>query len=190
MKLIIGLGNPGPEYQQTRHNVGFMTIDQIQHDLNFDTFKKESKFQAEISLGEYKNHKVILAKPLTFMNRSGESVIKITNFYKIAPKDCLVICDDLDTAFGKIRIRKSGGPGTHNGLKSLTRVMGTDYPRIRVGIENRDPELLTKIDASAYVLGKFNKEEDNSLKDIIRLATEASKLIILDEIDEAMNKFN
>lgn len=190
MKLIIGLGNPGSEYEKTRHNVGFAVLDALRNNLELDKFKKENKFNAEITTGQYRNQKIVLVKPLTYMNRSGDAVQKISNYFKVGPADCLVICDDLDTPFGKLRIRKKGGPGTHNGLKSINPVLGPEYPRIRIGIENRPPDMIKKTDAAGYVLGRFSNEEEQTLKNIFINTVEASKLIILDEIDEAMNKFN
>ncbi len=190
MKLIIGLGNPGIEYEKTRHNVGFAVIDQFKKSFNLGEFKIENKFQSQMVSGDYQGQKIILAKPVTYMNRSGDAIQKIISYYKVDPPDNLIICDDLDTPFGKIRIRKKGGPGTHNGLKSIAPILGDQYPRIRIGIENRPPEMIQKIDAAAYVLGKFTDEEKKTLSNVISTAVEASKLIILDEIDEAMNKFN
>ncbi len=190
MKLIIGLGNPGLGYEKTRHNVGFIAIDSLCKNLNFIPFKKDNKFHAEISTGDYEDTKVILAKPLTYMNKSGEAALKLINYYKISPNDCIVLCDDLDTELGKIRIRKKGGPGTHNGLKSIAGLIGDEYQRIKIGVENRSPEMINKINAAAYVLGNFSNKELEKMETTIDRITEASKLIILDEIDEAMNKFN
>lgn len=189
MKLIAGLGNPGEKYEKTRHNIGFMTVFELQKTLEFPEFKNEQKFDAAISEGTLENEKIILVLPLSYMNNSGIPIQKIIHYYKIKPEDCIVICDDLDTEFGKIRIRKSGGPGTHNGLKSLTEHIGRDYIRIKIGIENR-PADSTKPNTTSYVLARFNKEESQKLPELIKRAGLATRTILDDGIDCAMNKYN
>jgi len=189
MKLIAGLGNPGDKYEKTRHNIGFMTVFKMQKTLEFSEFKAEQKFDAALSEGTLQNEKVILALPLSFMNNSGIPIQKIIHYYKIKPEDCIIICDDLDTEFGKIRIRKNGGPGTHNGLKSITEHMGRDYIRIKMGIENR-PEDSTKPNTTSYVLDQFNQTETQQLAEFIERAGSAARTILVDGIDSAMNKYN
>ncbi len=189
MKLIAGLGNPGDQYQKTRHNIGFMAVHKLQKTLEFPEFKIEQKFDAAISEGTLENEKVILAQPLSHMNNSGIPVQKIIHYFKIKPEDCVVICDDLDTEFGKIRIRKNGGPGTHNGLKSVTEHIGRDYIRIKMGIENR-PADSTKPNTTSYVLDQFNKAESQKLPELIERAGSAARTILVDGIDCAMNKYN
>lgn len=158
MKLIIGLGNPGKEYQNTRHNIGFIIIDNILNTFNFPSFKEEKKFKAEISQGEINGEKIILAKPQTFMNLSGEAVQLIANFYKIKTPDIIVIQDDKDIDFLKIRIKKeASGDGGHNGIKSIQNCLNTkEICRFKIGIAN---ELLEKIPTDKFVLGNFSKEE-------------------------------
>lgn len=190
MKLIVGLGNPGKKYQKTRHNAGFMILDLLCKQLDFEPFHEEKKFQAAISIGQFDGKKVILAKPLTFMNLSGGAIQKILHYYKVPINDCLVVYDDLDTAFGKIRIRKKGGPGTHNGMKSLVTALGVNFPRLRFGIENRQLTQENQQDASSFVLSPFDKVAQTTLKKTLKNATEAMKIYLKNGIDEAMNRYN
>ncbi len=158
MKLIVGLGNPGKDYETTRHNIGFMAIDSfaLKYDLKF---KMESKFKAEISSVVINGNKAILMKPMTYMNLSGEALIKVMNFYKISIEDILVISDDLDSNFGRVRLRKNGSSGGHNGHKNIALNIGSeDYKRIKIGI-GRD-EMIPVID---WVLKKLTKEELDNL---------------------------
>lgn len=161
MKLIIGLGNPGKEYETTRHNVGFLSLNYIANSLGI-SFKTESKFQGDLALYNVNGEKVYFLKPLTYMNLSGDSIIKVMNFYKIDKKDILVIYDDMDLPFGHLRLRASGSAGGHNGIKSIiANVGGQDFKRIRVGISSHD-----NIDAKDYVLGKFSKADLNALAEL------------------------
>ena len=133
MYLIVGLGNPEEEYSKTRHNMGFDVINELAKENEINVNK--SKFNGLYGIGNIKNEKVILLKPQTYMNLSGESIIQFVKFYKINYDEIIVICDDLDTSVGNIRIRKKGGPGTHNGMKSTVSCLNTtDFPRVRVGI--------------------------------------------------------
>ncbi|RAL56598.1 aminoacyl-tRNA hydrolase [Candidatus Gracilibacteria bacterium GN02-872] len=154
MKIIIGLGNPGKEYENTRHNVGFMFLDYIKNKKDFSDFSYESKFKGEISTGSLSSEKVILLKPQTFMNLSGESVRKIVDFYKLSLEDFIVIYDDLSMEFGKIRFRESGSAGGHNGIKDIIRYFKEDFKRIKVGIGFN-----SKFQVSDWVLSKFSEEE-------------------------------
>ena len=163
MKLIVGLGNPGSEYKLTRHNVGFMVIDELAKTLGVE-LSPEKKLKAEICI-TLRAETLILAKPDTFMNNSGSSVSKIAAFYKINPDDIWVISDDLDLEFGKIRVRKGGSSGGHNGLKDIIEKVGEDFVRFRVGIKNAS---LEKIPSEKFVLSKFSAEEQNELDNIIR----------------------
>ncbi len=189
MKLIAGLGNPGKQYEKTRHNIGFMVLEKFRNSSGLPDFKEEPKFNASVSMGEIGGEKIILAQPLAFMNLSGDVIQKIVHYYKLDPADCIVVCDDLDTPFGRIRIRKNGGPGTHNGLKSMSSCIGNEYVRVRIGIENRNPDI-PRQDVSAYVLDKFSKTESKDLPEIIDKASAALTSIINDGIDAAMNKYN
>jgi PTH1 family peptidyl-tRNA hydrolase len=171
MKLIVGLGNPGKKYELNRHNIGFLILDGIAHDKNeeFKFFKNSLK--SLVIQTEIENEKVILLKPQTFMNLSGDSVLEVAHFFKILPEDILVIHDDLDLPFNVIRLKFSGGDGGHNGLKSITKSLGTqNYYRIRVGIGRPENKL---IDISDYVLSDFSKEEEQNLNEITDKAFQA-----------------
>ena len=190
MKLIIGLGNPGHEYENTRHNIGFTVTKKLQEKLQLSSFTKENKFKAEISKGIHNGDKIILALPQTYMNLSGESVHQIISYYKISPKDCLVICDDLDTPFTSLRLKPHGGPGTHNGLKSIVDHLGEKFPRLRIGIESRGGITPSQIDTSSFVLSTFTREEMEILPKFIDKALKATISFLEEGIDAAMNKFN
>ena len=185
MYLIVGLGNPEEDYSRTRHNMGFDVVNKISE--KFDIKVNRSKVKALYGTGEIYNEKVILVKPQTFMNLSGDAVQEFVNFYKIDNKDLLVIYDDIDTIPGKIRIRKSGGPGTHNGMKSVVNSLNTnDFTRARVGIGM--PQF--KSDLINYVIGYVPDEEYEILQSGVNLAVEAVEEIIKNGPDIAMNKFN
>ncbi|MDD2907204.1 MAG: aminoacyl-tRNA hydrolase [Candidatus Gracilibacteria bacterium] len=154
MKLIIGLGNPGNTYNNTRHNVGFMFLDYFKKINQFSDFVFESKFKAEISSGIYKGEKTLLLKPQTFMNLSGESLNSIVSFYKINKEDILVIYDDLSMDFSKLRFRETGSAGGHNGVKSIIQHFGEKFKRIKIGIGFNE-----KFEVSDWVLSRFSEEE-------------------------------
>lgn len=157
MKLIIGLGNPGNEYKNTRHNIGFMVVDSFADKHNV-VFKTENKFKSDVAIFNYKGEKVILVKPLTYMNLSGEAVRPILDFYKIKIDDMIIICDDLDSNPGRIRLRQNGSSGGHNGLKSIIQHINTEqFKRIKIGI-GRDK----LIDVASYVLGNI-KDSDKEV---------------------------
>lgn len=185
MYLIVGLGNPEKEYASTRHNMGFNTINKIAKEYNINI--KENKFEGLFWMGTIEDEKVILLKPQTYMNESGRSVIKFKNFYKVPDEKTIVIYDDIDLEPAKIRIRKKGSPGTHNGMKSVTECLSTqNFPRVRVGIGS--PKY--KDDLINYVIGKISKEELDLLEDGTKKAKEAVIEIIKNGVDSAMNKFN
>ncbi|MBP3502629.1 MAG: aminoacyl-tRNA hydrolase [Clostridia bacterium] len=185
MYLIVGLGNPEADYARTRHNMGVDVINEIA-----DKYKiaiSREKFNGLYGSGEIEGEKVILLKPQTFMNLSGDSVVEFVNFYKIDINNVIVVYDDIDTNPGSIRIRKKGGPGTHNGMKSVVfRLNSEDFPRVRVGIGM--PE--HKNDLTNYVIGNIQDEDYETLKIGIEKASEAVSSIIKDGIDNAMNKYN
>lgn len=157
MKLICGLGNPGEEYKNTRHNAGFLFIDKFAESLNVSGFKKKNDFNALIAECGEGSDKVILAKPLTFMNRSGDALSRIANFYKIHAGDIFIVYDDIDLPLGSIRFRKNGSAGTHNGMKSIIANLGSqDFPRLRLGIESRTNK---NFPLDAFVLSRFTGEE-------------------------------
>lgn len=190
-KLIIGLGNPGKEYEKNRHNVGFMAIEKICKTYGFDSFKEEKKFEAEIAKGKIKNKTVILAKPLTFMNKSGTAVRKIKDYFKIKNEDVIVIFDDVDLPIGTIRIREKGGAGTHNGMKSIVQEINTEnFPRIRIGTESRGELAPKKQEISSFVLSDFSKKEISIIDKSIDKISEITEVILEDSIDTAMTKFN
>lgn len=185
MYLIVGLGNPEKDYANTRHNMGFNVINKIAEKYKIEVTEK--KFDGLYWMGTIENEKVILVKPQTFMNDSGKSVIKFKNFYKVPERKIIVIYDDIDLEPTKIRIRKKGNPGTHNGMKSVTENLGTkDFTRVRVGIGS--PKY--KDDLINYVIGKVPKEELNLLEEGTEKAKEAVIEIIKNGVDVAMNKFN
>ena len=185
MYLIVGLGNPEPEYSNTRHNMAFNTINLLANDYKIELNK--SKFKGIYGIGEIENQKVILLKPQTYMNLSGESIIEIMNFYKIDIENLIVIYDDFDTEKEKIRIRKSGSAGSHNGMKSIIEILKNEkFTRIRVGIGY--PEF--EHDKINYVIGRINEEESNSLKKGVEKAKNAIIEILKNNVDIAMNKYN
>ena len=184
MFLIAGLGNPGKKYEKTRHNLGFMVIDELARRNSVSVDK--SKFRALIGEFNLGGEKVILMKPQTYMNLSGDALREAVNFYKIDLKNVLVIYDDLDIPIGALRIRTSGSPGTHNGMKSVVAQLGSrDFPRVRIGIgSNKDDNLID------FVIGKPSKSEEGGLADTVSEAALAVECYIKDGIDKAMNRFN
>lgn len=191
MKIIIGLGNPGNEYEGSRHNAGFMIIDKLNKLLNFEDFKEKTKFNALVSEGNFREEKVILVKPLTFMNLSGRTVSAIANFYKVIFTDILVAYDDLDFELGVFKLREHGSAGSHNGMDSVITSIGSEtFPRLRIGIENRTELQKNKMSGKDYVLGKFTKKEEKTIKEVINKAAEALLFGLEKGIPEAMNKYN
>ena len=185
MYLIVGLGNPEEEYARTRHNMGFDAINQIAEKNHIEMNKK--KFNSIYGLGEIAKEKVVLLKPQTYMNESGKAIRECMQFYKLLPKDLIVIFDDLDIEPGIIKIRKKGGPGTHNGMKSVVSEIGSeDFTRIRVGIGN--PEY--KHDLLNYILTHIPDNEYQILQEAIDKAALAAIEIIVNGTDSAMNKYN
>lgn len=183
--LLIGLGNPGREYRDNRHNFGFMLIDRLIVRLNARGMKLQSK--AIVTDAVYNEHKLILAKPQTYMNLSGQSAQGLIHFYKLELSNVIIAHDDLDLPFGTIRLRPGGGPGGQKGVASTIEHMGTqDIPRLRMGI-GRPPG---RMDAAAYVLQDFSKDEMKELSSILDRAADAVLTFVNDGLDKAMNKFN
>lgn len=185
MYLIVGLGNPEMDYANTRHNMGFHVINELAKEYGISVARK--KFNSEYEKAMIENQKVVLVKPQMFMNASGEAVIEFVNFYKIELDKVIVIYDDIDIEPGKIRIRKSGSPGSHNGMKSVVHFLSDEnFPRIRVGIgkptENED--------MIEYVIGAIPEEEKEVLEAGVQKAKEAIIELLKNDIDTAMNKFN
>ena len=167
--LLVGLGNPGPKYATTRHNVGFMVVDKLVDNLQA-TPLSSSSLKGEL----YKAQSNYLLKPLTYMNLSGESVVKVTNYFKIPTEDVIVVHDDLDLPFGTLRFKRGGGHGGHNGLKSIDAHIGKEYIRIRIGIGK--PE--HKGEVASYVLSPFTPEEQQHLPSLIADAADAAKKLL------------
>ena len=183
--LIIGLGNPGREYKDTRHNIGFMLIDQVAVRLNARGMKLQAK--AIVTSALYEERKIILAKPQTYMNLSGQSVQGRLHFYKIPIENLLVAHDDLDIPFGTIRIRPGGGPGGQRGMASTIDHLGTkEFPRLRLGI-GRPPG---RMDPKDYVLQMFSKDDMKLLPEVLDRAADAAMEFVMKGLNSAMNKFN
>ena len=185
MYLIVGLGNPGREYDKTRHNAGFDTMDVLADMLN--TSVEEKKFKGLYGRGLIGGEKAILLKPQTFMNLSGESIRAAADFYKVDPDHIIVIYDDISLEPGQLRIRKKGSAGGHNGIKSIIAHLGTqEFPRIKVGVGAK-PD---RMDLADYVLGHFSQIESRVMDDAAKEAAQAAQAMILDGIEAAMNRYN
>ena len=185
MYLIVGLGNPEDEYSKTRHNMGFNTINKLAEKYNIEV--KQKKFQALFGSGIINGEKVILLKPQTYMNLSGNSVKEVIDFFKIDLKNLIIIYDDMDIEPGKIKVRKKGSAGGHNGIKSIIQQLGTEeFGRIRIGIGR--PEY--KGDEINYVIGAIPEEDNIKLKEGIEKARDAVIELLKNGIDSSMNKFN
>ncbi|ALP88981.1 MULTISPECIES: aminoacyl-tRNA hydrolase [Clostridium] len=183
MFLIVGLGNPGSQYEDTRHNIGFKVVDNIAKEYNIEINRQ--KFKGMCGEGFINGEKVILLKPTTYMNLSGESIREVVDFYKLSNDDVLVIYDDISLDVGRLRIREKGSAGGHNGIKSIIAHLGTDiFPRIKVGVGQPNVDLVN------YVLGKFTKEEMEVLNESIDASTKAAKEIISNDVKTAMNIYN
>ncbi|MBE3592099.1 MAG: aminoacyl-tRNA hydrolase [Thermoanaerobacter sp.] len=183
MYIIAGLGNPGEEYEGTRHNVGFMVIDALSKKLGIEVSRL--KFKSLMGEGHFKGEKVILLKPQTFVNSSGEALYDAVNFYKIPLENVIVIYDDKDLDVGKIRIRKKGSSGGHNGMKSIIYLLNSEeFPRIRIGIGKPQEDLVS------HVLGKFEESEKKLIDETVIKAADAVIDIIENGIEHAMSKFN
>ncbi len=185
MKIIVGLGNPGLKYAGTRHNTGFSVLTGISDKYNIPINKKECK--ALTGHGVIGGEKVVLAMPQTYMNLSGDAVLELVHFYKCTAEDVIVIYDDTDLDVGRIRIRKQGSAGGHNGIKSIISCLGTEeFDRVKVGIGHKPADW----DLADYVLGRFPKEELPLLRETVEKAVDAVTAIVEDGADLAMNHFN
>ena len=185
MKLIVGLGNPTAKYDKTRHNVGFEVIDRLmdQHGIALDTLKHKGMY----GRGMIEGQPVILLKPMTYMNLSGESVIAVAHYYKIASEDVIVIYDDINLDVGRLRIRKKGSAGGHNGVKNIISHLGTeDFPRIRIGVGMKP----SNMDLADYVLSHFSRDEQECMDIGYDKACEAVCLLLQGNIEKAMNDYN
>lgn len=183
--IIFGLGNPGREYELTRHNIGFIAVDKLSIAWRIELSRV--KYKSLVGEGKVGDGKVILAKPLTYMNRSGNAVRSFMNFYKITPDRILVIHDDMDLPFGSLRIRSSGGSAGQRGMQSIISAIGTqDFARLRVGI-GRPPGRMDPMD---YVLKKFSKKDQEDLDFVLNAITSAVETLIADGIEKAMTLYN
>jgi PTH1 family peptidyl-tRNA hydrolase len=170
MKLIVGLGNPGEKFEKTRHNLGFRVIDELHQNLEFSSWNLAKKFNTLISENMLKGKKIILAKPQTFMNSSGQVVKALVDYYKIKSPDILIIHDDIDLPLGEIRLQKSRGSAGHKGVQSIIDALGTkDFARLRIGIR---PNLDQKTETEKFVLEKFTNEEEKIIQQTLKKATE------------------
>lgn len=185
MYCIVGLGNPGLKYENTRHNAGFLTIDYLANKFGIDV--RKSKFKSLYGQGVISGQKVMLVKPQTYMNNSGEAVREIKNFYKFDMDKLIVIYDDIDIEFGTIRIRKKGSAGTHNGMKSIIyQIQDDKFPRIKIAV-GKKPEYM---DLANFVLSGFTEKEAEVIREEIKLAADSIETMIESSIDMSMNKFN
>lgn len=185
MKIIVGLGNPGKEYENTRHNLGYMVLDKLAESLNIKVNKE--RLYGLIGDKKIEGEKVLLVKPLTYMNLSGNCVERVLKYYKATPNDLVIIYDDIDIAVGKIRVKPNGNPGTHNGMKDITQKLGTkEFARVRIGSgkprENQD--------LAEYVLSNISKEEKELIDKSIENGAKAVLEIINNDIESAMNHYN
>ena len=183
--LIVGLGNPGDNYARTRHNVGFRAVDRLAERLGVRLDR--AKFRGLYGQALWQGQKLILLKPQTFMNLSGESIREAVDYYKIDPEDIIVIYDDISLDVGQLRIRKKGSAGGHNGIKNIIAHLGTqEFPRIKVGVGAKPP----KMDLADYVLSRFSKEDREKMEQAFKDAAEAVEVMIAEGPDAAMNRFN
>jgi len=185
---VVGLGNPGLKYEFTRHNIGFRVVDSLARDIETE-FKKVKSYYSLISRGMLNNHKVMMVKPQTFMNLSGRAVSKVVSYYKIPLQDLLIVYDDLNLEFGQVRIRKKGSAGGHKGIESIMQYLHSEeIPRLRIGIGS--PSVSFNFDCVSYVLSNFSDDEEDRIKETIKLSTKAIKTAIEEGFEKAMRKYN
>ena len=186
MKLVAGLGNPGPRYVQTRHNVGYAVVDQLARRWSVSVEKYERRYEALLGDGQVADQRVLLVKPQTYMNLSGRSLLAVTQFYKLAFPDVLIVCDDLDLPVGRMRLRAGGSGGGQKGLENiLLRLASNDIPRLRIGIGKVDRSV-----TSDYVLSRFTPDERETIEQVVTTAADAVECWLDKGIDAAMNRFN
>jgi PTH1 family peptidyl-tRNA hydrolase len=190
MRLIAGLGNPGPRYQATRHNVGFRVIDELARQCGVPASAFRERFHGEIASARLKDsgEELLLLRPQTFMNESGRSVQAACTFYKIKPSELIVAHDELDVPFGEVRLKKSGGDGGNRGVRSVTSALGPDYVRIRLGIGRPPPDF--RGDPADFVLQAFASAELSAVEQMLARATEAVSLVTSLGLEKAMNRIN
>jgi len=181
--LVIGLGNPGPQYAQTRHNVGFEVAAEVLRRRGREEWMR--RFECELAVIA-PGRMVVVARPLSYMNRSGAAALRLLTEFEVQAQDMLVVVDDVDLPLGTLRLRVSGGPGTHNGLRDLCDAIGTGYPRLRVGVGGAEPE----VDLAEYVLSPFSQIEQPRADAAVQRAADAIDVALLDGLEKAMNTFN
>lgn len=189
MKLIAGLGNPDEKYENTRHNVGFMVADKLAETIGAK-FNQSMK-RAKIASVFYKGEKIIIIKPQTYMNLSGESVAPIADYFRIPKEDILIVVDDVNLSLGKLRMRKSGSAGGHNGLKSVILNLATEeFPRLRIGVGAPAADINGEKDMINHVLGRFSRDEEKAVEEMTEKGAAAALAFCTEGIDAAMNSFN
>ncbi len=185
VRLLVGLGNPGSSYSKTRHNIGFMVIDALSGAYSIPVEKK--KWDVMFGRGKIKDKRVILAKPMAYMNRSGPPIRRLADYFGITGKDILVIHDDIDLTFKRLKIKMKGGHGGHNGIKSMINAFGNgDFTRLRMGVGRPDGPK----DVTDHVLGRFSEDEKEILDETVKRAEDAAVTILCDGFQEGMNRFN
>jgi PTH1 family peptidyl-tRNA hydrolase len=185
LRLVVGLGNPGEAYSKTRHNAGFMVVDKVSD--AFSIALEKQKFDTRFGIGSVNGVKIVLAKPMAYMNRSGPQLRNIAGYFKILCEDMLVVHDDIDLAFGRLKIKEKGGDGGHKGVRSIIDAFGGgDFTRLRIGVGRPEADK----NAADYVLGKFTLEEKEVLSQIITAARDAVATILCKGTKEGMNRFN
>lgn len=187
IKLIVGLGNPGKKYEQTRHNIGFEVVDRLADHWQLD-WRENTRFKGYYCQGVAPRiGKVHLLKPLTYMNHSGQAVRAVCDWYKFSPESVLIIYDDLDLGVGRLRLRLSGSAGGHNGMKSIISHLGTEnVPRLRIGIQKTE----TNKDTISHVLGKFSPEEKPHINEVLKIVPEVLEVALTDGLEKAMSVYN
>lgn len=187
MKLVVGLGNPGTQYADTRHNVGWLVLEKVQAEVGASEFRMDKKFGAEIAEGRYAGDKVLLIKPMTYMNLSGEPTGAIMRFHKLTPKDVLIVYDDLAIPMATVRVRPDGSAGGHNGIKSLIQHFSTQvFDRVRVGIGPQPPGVKSEV----FVLGKWAPGERLLLPETVQLGVEATLSVLRHGVEKAQQSYN
>jgi PTH1 family peptidyl-tRNA hydrolase len=187
MRLIVGLGNPGKEYRETRHNVGFMVADEIAKRHGLTLAMAPSQVPDSFIAKKFGADPFLIGKPLTFMNRSGDAVAALAHYYDIVPADLLVVVDEVALPFGRLRARARGSAGGHNGLKSVIERLGTtEFPRLRLGVGRGD----TRRDLADHVLSKFEADEQSALGEFITRAADAAEMFAAEGIEKVMNVYN
>ncbi|MEL6602646.1 MAG: aminoacyl-tRNA hydrolase [Cyanobacteria bacterium J06614_10] len=190
-RLIVGLGNPGPKYDRTRHNIGFDIVEALAKSLPGVSLASNKRFQGDA--GEFRSagERTVLLKPSTYMNKSGQSVRAVLDWYKLAPNEVLIVYDDMDLPTGKLRMRLSGGAGGHNGMKSIISHLGTKaFPRLRVGVGSADKSGDPNGAVISHVLGRFSPEERKIVDAVIPMAVDAIDLSLRKGVERAMNLYN